>query len=276
MMRWGVLRLRVQFSLATTDFVVLLCLTCVIAASPVQADTVHAEDIGSSEIGELDDFRTWHLPHGAIARLGKGRKSNGDLAMDFSPDGRYLAVASAIGVWVFESASGRAAMLLPTVDVKSVSFSADGTTLASTGRDEIELWHVETGTRIGVLSRKWLSFPIALISPDGATLASGQLDGSVLLWDIEGRNVIAELDGHMHGITSLAFSRNGKTLASLPMMKPSGYGTWRPEKKSPRWMRIPNQSCRSRFLQMAPFSHRGHGTKPSDSGTRFPEERSPC
>ena len=214
MMRWGVLRLRVpQFSLAT-GFVVLLCLTCVIAASPVQADTVHAEDIGSSEIGGLDDFRTWHLPHGAIARLGKGRKSSGDLAMDFSPDGRYLAVASAIGVWVFESASGRAAMLLPTVDVKSVSFSPDGATLASTGWDEIELWHVETGTRIGVLSREWLHFPIALISPDGATLASGQLDGSVLLWDIEGRNVIAVLDGHMHGITSLAFSRNGKTLAS--------------------------------------------------------------
>ena len=214
MMRWGVHRTSASLSLATTDFVVLLCLTCVIAASPVQAETVHAEDIGSSEIGGLDDFRTWHLPHGAIARLGKGRKSSGDLAMDFSTDGRYLAVASAIGVWVFESASGRAAMLLPAVDVKSVSFSPDGATLASTGWGEIELWHVETGTRIGVLSREWLHFPIALISPDGATLASGQVDGSVLLWDIEGRNVIAVLDGHMHGITSLAFSRNGKTLAS--------------------------------------------------------------
>ncbi len=133
--------------------------------------TFHAEDVGNGVIVPQDDIRTWHLPDGAIARLGKGGISGGDLALDLSKDGRYLAVASAIGVWVFESASGRAAMLLPAVDVKSVSFSPDGATLASTGWGEIELWHVETGTRIGVLSREWLPFPIALISPDGATLA---------------------------------------------------------------------------------------------------------
>ena len=41
----------------------------------------------------------WELPDGAIARLGKG--GVGDIK--YSPDGRLLAVASRIGIWLYDA-----------------------------------------------------------------------------------------------------------------------------------------------------------------------------
>lgn len=48
---------------------------------------------------ENNDFTTWELPKGAIARLGQGIISSG---MTYSPDGQHLACASTIGVWWYD------------------------------------------------------------------------------------------------------------------------------------------------------------------------------
>ena len=95
------------------------------------------------------DYRTWHLPDGAMARLGKGVID--DIA--FSPGGQYLAVASGIGVWIYEVATSRALTLIPTESsVSSVSFSPDGATLASGAwNGTVKLWDVATGEPIATL-----------------------------------------------------------------------------------------------------------------------------
>ena len=128
------------------------------------------------------DYRTWHLPDGAMVRLGKG--TIGDIA--FSPEGQYLAVASGIGVWIYEVATSRALMLLPTASVvNSVSFSPDGATLASgAGDGTIRLWDVATGESISTLEGHADGVHSVSFSPDGATLASGSWDGTVRLWDV--------------------------------------------------------------------------------------------
>ncbi len=90
--------------------------------------TFHAEGLGTA-VAELEgDYRTWHLPKGASVRLGKGTLGEGDRAVALSPDGRCLAVASVIGVWLYEAATSRALALLPTERaVHAVAFSPDGT-----------------------------------------------------------------------------------------------------------------------------------------------------
>ena len=178
--------------------------------------TFRAEGVGTGVIVREEEIRTWHLPDGAIARLGKGTISGSDRAVDFSRDGRYLAVASTIGVWVYEVATSRALALLPTRGpVYSVAFSPDGATLASAlNHDRIELWQVQTGARIGTLHRQSLSIPLVVFSSDGATLASGSRDGTVLLWDVASQEEIAVLEGHTGRVRSVAFTPDGRTLAS--------------------------------------------------------------
>ena len=93
----------------------------------------------------------WHLPEDAKSRLGKGRIYE----IKYSPDGTKLAVASGIGVWIYDAQSGEELDLLlgHTRSVYTVAFSPDGTTLASgSGDDTIRLWNTHTGTHIRTLT----------------------------------------------------------------------------------------------------------------------------
>ena len=177
--------------------------------------TVSSEFVsGDSDIAAVmdGDYRTWHLPDGAMARLGKGTID--DIA--FSPGGQYLAVASGIGVWIYEVTTSRALMLIPTESsVSSVSFSPDGATLASGAwNGTVKLWDVATGEPIATLEGHEGRVSSVSFSPDGATLASGAGDDTVKLWDVATGEPIATLERQGSGVTSVSFSPDGATLAS--------------------------------------------------------------
>jgi WD40 repeat protein len=56
---------------------------------------------------------------------------------------------------------------------------------------------------------------VIAFSPDGRVVASGNWDGSVILWDPQTRQPVGDpLRGHEDGVQSVAFSPNGRTLAS--------------------------------------------------------------
>ena len=101
--------------------------------------------------------------------------------------------------------------------VYSVSFSPDGTTLASGSRDHtIRLWDAATGQQIGEPLRGHEGWVTSVsFSPDGFTLASGSADHTIRLWDTAtGQQIGEPLRGHESWVTSVSFSPDGNTLAS--------------------------------------------------------------
>ena len=54
-------------------------------------------------LSDKSDYTQWGLPKEAKARLGKGGVT-GNIA--YSPDGTRMAVASHIGVWIYDAQSG--------------------------------------------------------------------------------------------------------------------------------------------------------------------------
>ena len=161
----------------------------------------------------IKDYTKWELPKEAKMRLGKGRIN----AIQFSPDGNELAVASSIGIWMYSVATGDELALLTghTAQIQSLAFSSDGKILASTGNDRtIRVWDTETSKQLVVLSDR-RNFPGTLaFSPDGTTIASNGRTGTIQIWDVATGDPIATLTGHTDTVEALAFSPDGKTLAS--------------------------------------------------------------
>ena len=169
----------------------------------------HAVAVGSTLL--LDRDWTGQIPAGAVARLGKGSLGQSDQSIAFSPDGQYLAVASSLGIWLYETATSRPPALLPSENpVGGVAFSPDGGSLVSAAYPgEIRLWDLMTGRTTATLQ----GFAPVAFSPDGTTLAFK--DGyAIKLWNVETETDIATLEGHFKGVLSADFSPDGLFLAS--------------------------------------------------------------
>jgi WD40 repeat protein len=149
---------------------------------------------------------------GLVARLGKGRV--GQVA--FSPDGRWLAVGSSVGVYVYEAATLREARRFETdAPAPVVAFSPDGRLLASGSGDKtVIVWDVGTGERVRTLEGHTDWVHSVAFSPDGRLLASGSLDQTVIVWDVRTGERVRTLKGHTNTVWSVAFSPDGRLLAS--------------------------------------------------------------
>jgi WD40 repeat protein/serine/threonine protein kinase len=71
----------------------------------------------------------------------------------------------------------------------------------------------QAGRRLRLRGHDSAVFTVAF-SPDGKTLASGDWDGNVKLWDVSTGQERASLPGHQRWVTRLAFTPDGKSLVS--------------------------------------------------------------
>jgi WD40 repeat protein len=181
--------------------------------------------------GSLDGtIRTWSVATGTNLR--QIHTGNGS-CVAFSPNGKMLAslwwsgpdTIDTIKLW--DAATGEHVMTFSGhIGVKGIAFTPDGKSLASAsgGQSTIKLWDVDTGKNTATLEGHTGSVLCLAFSPDGKTLASGadhrvkpgRSAGSatIKLWDVATRKNTTSFDAQWESVMALAFSPDGKTLAS--------------------------------------------------------------
>ncbi len=142
----------------------------------------------------------------------------------FRPGGHVLATGHDGGdsaLWDADTGRKLATLKGHADDVLDLAFSPDGATLATASKDrQVRLWNLSARKVAPRASLKADLGPIGAvaISPDNKTYAVAEVAndsaGLIALWDVAGRRVRAILSGHERGVASLAFSPDGKTLAS--------------------------------------------------------------
>jgi WD40 repeat protein len=98
------------------------------------------------------------------------------------------------------------------VPMPALAISPDGKRIASLRGAMVILWDSATGREVGRL-RGSLDYYCIAFRPDGRWLAAGG-KGLVTIWDIARGDVVRTLGGHNDFVKSLAFSRDGRRLAS--------------------------------------------------------------
>jgi WD40 repeat protein len=136
----------------------------------------------------------------------------------FSPDGSLIASACYSGPRLFETSSGTllhtlqgATGIAGDVNLNSVSFSPDGTTLISGGKEIIQ-WSLD-GERLQTFEGQADN---VFFLPDGQRIIT-EKNSVIRIWDLDTGQVEREfsLPGHSSWISGLAFSPDGRNLATV-------------------------------------------------------------
>ena len=141
----------------------------------------------------------------------------------FSPDRQTLANTypnNTIHLWNMDTGRRKAILNTNIEKVKPMGFSPDGNILASRGQNNVQLWNVKADTSSVVFKRSLLKQAQRLVSyaQDRAPLQYqmhlGNMARNLRKKEIRSKQYRGTLKGHTGLVETVAFSPDGKTLAS--------------------------------------------------------------
>ena len=227
--------------------------TDLVTALTCTPDGKHMVSVSDDGTARVWDAATWSLaatvslwdataaePPRTRTTLAKKQTLYAAWASALSPPGDTVAVAVEKAqpsytwseeVQLWDRAAGRRTRTLKAyaAHVVSLAFAADGKLLAvGYGGGGLVVWDVATGElthplatssapggrRQPFLGHANCEVTALAFAPNGELLASGCDDETVRLWDTATGQERLRLEGHEHGVRSLAFSPDGKVLAA--------------------------------------------------------------
>lgn len=160
----------------------------------------------------------WELPSGKLLWSSEPRECYA-CDVDFSPDGRRIAVAD---TWVNQILSTRSGELLAEMRghedaTIQISFSPDGGEVVSGSADAtVRQWDAHSGKLRRILAARPPNSPLTTIafSPDGRFEAVSGTDGVVRVWAASTGEFLYGLRGHEGPVQTLAFTLDSAWLCS--------------------------------------------------------------
>lgn len=174
----------------------------------------------------------WDAASGRLLRELSGRPGH---VIAVSPSGQLLATIGRSGaVQLWDVGTGQLVRDLHAGKRKSkfgvqgnaLAFAPDGKTLVAALHEAAHLWEVDSGKEIAVLAGHKHPVSAVAFAPDGKTIATGDsigrapndftspADSTITLWDAGTHQPQRSFSAHHGWIYSLAFSHDGKSLAS--------------------------------------------------------------
>ena len=136
-------------------------------------------------------------------------------------DQRHLIVWETLPHWVLHETLGSSTLESPITDrVLALDFSPDGKLLAVGSGEpsrsgQVSIWNVEDGTRITNLNQPHDDTVFALaFSPDGRFLASASADRMMKVFRVADGQFVRAFEGHTHHALDVVWRANGKQLAT--------------------------------------------------------------
>ncbi len=146
-------------------------------------------------------------------------------SLAFAPDGKTLAsggMDKLVKLWDVATAKELASMPGQQSTIQGLVFSSDGKTLASRSADRsVRGWDVTTGKEKFHLDNTGDIHAMAF-APDGRLLVTGSASrpptpGQVKFWDAATGRELASVGQYEHGVVSVVFAANGRTLNVLDL-----------------------------------------------------------
>ena len=167
--------------------------------------------------GESNIIKLWNLQNGTVRTL---RGHTGTVnSIAFSPNGELLVSVSddrTIRLWNVRNQQN-IRTLQDGTPYRSVAFSPDGQVLATGGGPHVKLWDMRRQVEIATLQHdQWVG--AVAFSHDGQLLAAGDESrdgsGTVIVWDVQKRQVIVTLQDDVVVVRAVMFSPDDRYLAS--------------------------------------------------------------
>ena len=267
---WNIAEMRQMRSIATPG------LTIRAAALSVRGDILAA---GYSEAGgDSSGLIAWNAETGeqlmkSPMELGRTYQN----AIDFSEDGRYLAIGFDRALLVYDANDLTQLAVRRWDATKAVAFHPRKPYVTAVDiRGRIMLWNPLTGRDVALLHnwRRTISRECLAFDGDGSMLVSSNAS-RVHIWDLEAADERRTLIAHQGGVPCLAFSHDGAWLASggkdhVVHFWDAGTGTHRGQFGVRGPVQTITFSSDDRILAIGYWGEDGEGVEILDFGTRKP------